>query len=665
MLQFNNLWRMLICIVAFFLAVLFPFLPGTPFVVQTRAHTGRLVAVVLANDAGADPVELVGSIGGSVSTITISGTLALIGEGAGLTIVDVNNPTVPMPIARLPLPEVARIRVVGKRAYVVGGNRLSILDVERPDHPALLGTYRTPNEATDVQVQGSYAYLVYGECTSSACFGGLDRITIDNPQAIRLQSRYSFQGKVNGLQIVGDLAYIAADLGLLIVDLSDPARLVLHSSYDGIAVKSVQIVGRYAYVGVYTGAQRHAWNELRIIDILDPAHPMPRGSLIIPNTEMQIINNIAYVAGSGLQMIDVSDPDNPQSVGSYASDEMTASAVAVSGNRAYASMRPNVTGANSLQIVDISHLDSPTLLGEYQNRSAFSLNVVGELAFVSGIGIVDVHDAAKPVLLSDTRLVSGDVRGNIAYLTDVVPGSCITVCQGQLRILDITNPISQTLLGTYNSLHNGWKVQVVGEYAYVADGDTGLQVIDIHDSHNPTLVGSYTALPYAWDLQILGARAYVADAQKGLQIFDITDPHQPLYQASILSSAWSVQVADNLAYVAGFRAGVHVVDVSIPNQPSQLFPAGSPYRGFDVAYDATVAGQMAYVAAGYQGIHIFDVRDPHHPLPRVSYSISGAANAIQVAGDLIYIATAEGGLQIWRAYPDRFPSLQLIPLIAH
>jgi hypothetical protein len=423
-------------------------------------------------------------------------------------------------------------------------------------------------------------------------------------------------------------------------------------------------MGQYAYVGIYAAAQRHSWNELRIIDVLDPAHPKPRGAIIIPVSDFQIANNIAYVAGSGLQMLDVSDPDNPRPISSYASDEMSVTAVAVRGDRAFASTSRYVTGENSLQIVDISHLDSPTLLGEYQNHSAYSLNVVGELAFVSGIGIIDLHDASKPALLNDTQFVNGDVRGNIAYLTNVVPGSCTSVCQGQLRILDITNPSSPTLLGTYNGLNAGWEVQVVDAYAYVADGDNGLQIIDISDPHHPSLAGSYTALAYARAVRIVGQQAYVADVQSGLHIFNITDPHYPLHQASTLSIAWSVQVVYDLAYVAGVSAGVQVVDISKPGQPSQLFPADSPYPGFWSVYDAIVVDQMAYVAASYEGVHIFDVSDPYHPLPRASYNLLGAAVAIDVAGDLIYVATTGGGLQIWRAFPDRFPSPQFLPLMA-
>jgi hypothetical protein len=49
----------------------------------------RLIQRAAAIDAPV--VELVGSFGGALTTLAISGTLAYVGEGAGLTIVDVGN----------------------------------------------------------------------------------------------------------------------------------------------------------------------------------------------------------------------------------------------------------------------------------------------------------------------------------------------------------------------------------------------------------------------------------------------------------------------------------------------------------------------------------------------------------------------------------------------
>ncbi|MFM6405747.1 MAG: DUF4347 domain-containing protein, partial [Microcystis sp.] len=47
------------------------------------------------------------------------------------------------------------------------------------------------------------------------------------------------------------------------------------------------------------------------------------------------------------------------------------------------------------------------------------------------------------------------------------------------------------LIGNRDTFGNAYGVQIVGRYAYVADGGSGLQIIDITDPTNPTLRGNY------------------------------------------------------------------------------------------------------------------------------------------------------------------------------
>ena len=65
--------------------------------------------------------------------------------------------------------------------------------------------------------------------------------------------------------------------------------------------------------------------------------------------------------------------------------------------------------------------------------------------------------------------------------------------------------------GIFDTPGYAGSVQVVGNYAYIADGDSGLQIIDISDSKNLTLVGSYDDDLYANEAEIDGNYAYVAN----------------------------------------------------------------------------------------------------------------------------------------------------------
>jgi hypothetical protein len=66
-------------------------------------------------------------------------------------------------------------------------------------------------------------------------------------------------------------------------------------------------------------------------------------------------------------------------------------------------------------------------------------------------------------------------------------------------------------------------VQVVGNYAYVADGYSGLQIIDISNPTTPTLKGNYDTSDFARGVQVVGNYAYVADDYSGLQIIDVSE----------------------------------------------------------------------------------------------------------------------------------------------
>ncbi|MFM6341509.1 MAG: DUF4347 domain-containing protein, partial [Dolichospermum sp.] len=51
--------------------------------------------------------------------------------------------------------------------------------------------------------------------------------------------------------------------------------------------------------------------------------------------------------------------------------------------------------------------------------------------------------------------------------------------------------LAPTLVGNYDTPGGATDVQVVGNYAYVGDGYSGLQIIDISNPAAPTLVGTY------------------------------------------------------------------------------------------------------------------------------------------------------------------------------
>ncbi|WP_287076430.1 Calx-beta domain-containing protein, partial [Microcystis sp. M_QC_C_20170808_M3Col] len=64
-----------------------------------------------------------------------------------------------------------------------------------------------------------------------------------------------------------------------------------------------------------------------------------------------------------------------------------------------------------------------------------------------------------------------------------------------LQIIDISNPVAPTLKGNYDTSGNAQGVQIVGNYAYVADYEGGLQIIDVSEFTTPATTVTLSISP--------------------------------------------------------------------------------------------------------------------------------------------------------------------------
>ena len=69
-------------------------------------------------------------------------------------------------------------------------------------------------------------------------------------------------------------------------------------------------------------------------------------------------------------------------------------------------------------------------------------------------------------------------------------------------------------------------VEIVENYAYCTFTN-GLMILDISNIASPNFVSHYYLPEGAYGIDISGNYAYVADQESGLQIIDVTDPANP------------------------------------------------------------------------------------------------------------------------------------------
>src|SRR5207253_825205 len=108
-----------------------------------------------------------------------------------------------------------------------------------------------------------------------------------------------------------------------------------------------------------------------------PAHPQQVGNYVTPPAVVfgvAVSGNYAYLAdySAGLRVVDVSDPANPQSVGTSATGGRPVG-VAVLGHYAYLADMDF-----GLQVIDVSNPASPQRVGGYASlRDASGVAVLG------------------------------------------------------------------------------------------------------------------------------------------------------------------------------------------------------------------------------------------------------------------------------------------------
>ena len=277
--------------------------------------------------------------------------------------------------------------------------------------------------------------------------------------------------------------------------------------------------------------------------------------------------NIAYIADSfnGLRVIDVSDPTNPQQVGSYTpTGSRRAQGVYFSDPYLY------VADGLGLLILDVSDPTAPQELGFY-HPPGFSVKVhpVDGYAYVAdregGLRIANVSDPSNP-----THVSNYFKAGSVQVLDVVVSGSYAYVAMGGLglRIVDISDPANPMEVGFVDTEGVAEAVQVSGSFAYLADGEDGLRVFDISNPADPQETGFYdTPAPgYAKDVYLSGNYAFVGDGPRSLiLVLDISDPASPVLagEYETLGFVWAIYVTDSHVFVANGEHGMLILSLSI------------------------------------------------------------------------------------------------------
>ncbi len=423
-------------------------------------------------------------------------------------------------------------------------------------------------------------------------------------------------------------------------------------------IHDIAISGSVAYLA--------AWSSgVQVVDLTDPQNPLVVGSVPIPDqtTSIAVSGEYAFCTTSGgdpacergvLHVIDISEPSNPHLVASESTDEC-ATSVAVSGYRAYVTTWHNESGHKAFQVFDVTDPEHPRFLSalDLPGETAMDVAVSGDYAYIAkytSLEVVDISDPQYP------RIV-GSAATNYNANRVTISGSyaCVSTT-GALMMVDVSDPTAPWVAGSA-PIGVGHGVTVSGGRAFVAEEGFGLRVVDISSPEDPDLVGNVELGYGAGGVAVLD-RSVLVGGWDRLDIVDITTPYSPPLVGGVDTpgEAQDVAISGDYAFVADGGAGLQVIDITNPEAPSIVGSATIPGSAVAVA----VSGERAFVAwrVGYGspgGLEAIDISDPHHPERIGGVGTPGSANDVAASGGFAFVvddAEMVGHLHIMEVGPD-------------
>ena len=507
--------------------------------------------------------------------------------------------------------------IQGDVVYVANGDsQLSLLDISDPSAVALLGRTDLP------WVQ---QIVANGDTVYAAGEGGLHVVDVSDPTSPRVVGRFDTQYRIpSSVAVAGRYAFLAdgatddegqAALGAVrVIDLADPAKPVLATSYHSVAMWPYFVA---LDQGQRAGVLYLATGEgLEAVDVSSPGRPtgLGRAELPIRGADVALDGHVAYLAlaDQGLLAVDIRDPARPQALGRY-------SAAA-----------PGKVSAMALD----KRSGTPACAYAYQVVLQAWDRATGAAVGEPGLRIVDVTDPAQPAGMAFLPLEI-DEDGGVYLRSDV---------------------------------------EISGTVAFVAGYQSGLHVVDVADLARPALLATYRTPGSVQGLFVDGSTLYLAerpawDAQQqqamggGLRALDVSDPANPreVGYAPGRDDALDVLVADGFAYVAATH-GIHVLDIADWQHPKELAhydTSGPEGRLGAIIQDMQLVDHRLYLAFDHGSVSVLDVSRPRDPT-LVGHSAPGFGpeggtvefHGLAVADGHAFIASNPGGLMVLRVVEE-------------
>ena len=466
--------------------------------------------------------------------ISLAGTYAYSAtHEAGLIVIDLSNPEVPMEVACVDSLEWGKTLVSGEFLYYKNWDVFYVFDITTPDSLFLLGSHESEDVILDFALRGNSVIL--------STRSGLTVLRVPESGIPYETDEYYFEDGFWDVEVYENYAYVCDNNDFKIIDLfniEEIGSLNYGTNYIKIIDNYMFIKQRTSFAIMYltapenperngtlstisypegiTFSSGHAYaisgyRHLEVAECTDISRPVRINTLQTVRDSRDICSNdsLVIVAGEGLDILDITNPSEPERI-SQIYDPGKVEGVAVSGDYAFLAC-----GKEGLKVVSIYNRQRP-----------------------AEVAAVDI----------DGYLVKIKVIDDIAYAAD----------SSGIWFIDIANPLEPTIIDSF--IPEGFfpQFELDGDYLYYVNSiEPCLRIVDISDLSEPAEIGSYHRRRGVRDFLVSENTIYIiADS---LDIVDITDPTDPQQIVSYDIEGTNLDKDGNLLCVSDFYSepGLH------------------------------------------------------------------------------------------------------------
>lgn len=435
------------------------------------------------------------------------------------------------------------------KLYVGSRTALDIYDISDPSNPQSLTNFEDGHLVYDFVLRDSFMIVSDNDdCVRVIDVSNTDEPivvweyeTIDRPYRVDHFEDYFFVANIDGSVQVFDISNPSSPEYLGLINTPEQGRYVV------VSPELIIVYDTNNYATLYA---QDSWRG-SLVSVLDQSFSDSR--------DVTVVGNTAYVCAylEGLNVVDVSDPSNPQLVNSLSTFDAT-HRIASKGNHIYVT---DIYGG--LLVYDISQPHEPYLVGWYTSiEIALQLSLGVEHLYLTGAGnervdILDISNSGHPRRLSTYEL------GRAAHHA-IEHQHVMYVSLGRfgMHIVNIENP--------FNPIYVGIVDRRISEL-FISDyllftADLTFEIYDVTVPENPLLLSDILLPSAARSFTVLEDLVIISSLDHGLLVIDIADPLNPLLMHSFPTNEWGgLHIQDGLLYGAMNRLEVYdISSICIP-----------------------------------------------------------------------------------------------------